>query len=135
MTRQNRAPSRDLRCEPAAGLDIDSHRTRLITMEKGPLLRAIGDALERLYGDRLQGVVLYGSLARGDEDADSDTDLLVLLRGPVEWSAELETVVRTLYPLQVKYGRSIHVTPVDAEEYEAGEYALYRNARREGVLL
>ena len=37
-------------------------------------------ALERLYGDRIERVVLFGSRARGDAQTDSDHDVAVFLR-------------------------------------------------------
>lgn len=43
------------------------------------MLAALRQALRTERGARL--VVLYGSMARGDEDVGSDLDLLVLLRG------------------------------------------------------
>ena len=60
------------------------------------------------FGSRLQGVVLYGSEARGTAEPDSDADLIE---------------------------RPIHALPVDATAYAEGEFSLYRNARKEGVLV
>ena len=37
------------------------------------------EALERCFGDRLVSVVLYGSVARGDQTAMSDVDLRLSL--------------------------------------------------------
>ncbi len=39
----------------------------------------VTDMLKQLYGDRLAGIILYGSYARGDFRGDSDVDYLVLL--------------------------------------------------------
>src|SRR2546423_12045420 len=41
----------------------------------------------RRFGERLDRIILYGSKARGDDDAESDLDLLVVLRGevPPDW--------------------------------------------------
>jgi predicted nucleotidyltransferase len=38
-------------------------------------------ALDEMYGDRLERVVLYGSRARGDARPDSDYDVAVFLHG------------------------------------------------------
>lgn len=91
--------------------------------------------LDDAFGDRLQGVVLYGSEARGTADSDSDADLLVLLRGPMALGKDLKTIIDALYPLQLEVGRPIHALPVEATVYAEGEFSLYRNARKEGVLL
>jgi predicted nucleotidyltransferase len=44
-----------------------------------PVLRRAKEGLRKIYGDRLAGIVLYGSRARGDHRPDSDYDLLVLI--------------------------------------------------------
>ena len=46
-----------------------------------PILHRLKGELERLYGDRLERVLLFGSRARGDARPDSDWDVAVFLRG------------------------------------------------------
>jgi predicted nucleotidyltransferase len=53
-----------------------------------PVLRRIKENLNDLFGSRLAGVVLYGSRSRGDSRPDSDIDLLVLLKGRIDWAKE-----------------------------------------------
>jgi predicted nucleotidyltransferase len=43
------------------------------------LLDDLRSGLEELYGDRLRGVYLFGSYARGEADAESDVDVLIVL--------------------------------------------------------
>ena len=49
-----------------------------------PMLARLKKELEALYGARLKRVLLYGSRARGDYQADSDYDVLVVLEGPLD---------------------------------------------------
>jgi len=86
-------------------------------------------------GSRLRGVVAYGSRVRADARPDSDLDLLVLLNGGVQLGRDLETIIGALYPLQLTLDYPIHAVPVDGRAYDAGGYALYRRARREGITL
>lgn len=95
----------------------------------------IRSLLSEAFGSRLQGVVLYGSEARGTAEVESDADLLVLLRGPVALGKDLRTIIDALYPLQLELERPIHALPVEATAYAEGEFSLYRNARREGILV
>jgi len=48
--------------------------------ESDPVLRRVRAALDAMYGDRLERVVLFGSRARGDARPDSDYDVAVFLR-------------------------------------------------------
>ncbi len=50
------------------------------TFLSDPVLVRFRAALDELYGDRLERVVLFGSRARGDARLDSDYDVAVFLR-------------------------------------------------------
>lgn len=91
--------------------------------------------LEQAFGSRLKGVVLYGSHARGTANEMSDLDLLVVLQEPVHLGVDLETVVRALYPVQLRLEGPIHALPVSASAFERAEYDLYREAKRDGIFL
>ena len=98
-----------------------------------PILARCRTVLEELYGGRLKGLILFGSAARGDDTPESDIDLLVLLDGPVNGSAEVRRIWHVLYPVQLECDRLISIMPADAESYRKGESALYENVLEEGV--
>ena len=102
-------------------------------MTRDELLRDIRARLERAYGKRLRGVVLYGSAARGEDKPDSDIDVLVLLTGPVMLGQDIHTNVETLFPLMLDIERPIHAVPADVADYEQGAIGLYRIAKAEGI--
>ena len=104
-------------------------------MSREELIKRIKSLLEAEYGERLKGVVLYGSEARGEAIADSDVDLLVLLGGPVDWGRETLKVIDLLYDTVLAIERPIHALPVDADDFRAGKYALYRTVKEEGLNL
>ncbi|MDA8308610.1 MAG: nucleotidyltransferase domain-containing protein [Deltaproteobacteria bacterium] len=97
-----------------------------------PVLAQFRAALEEIYGDRLERVVLFGSRARGDEQPGSDYDIAVFLKSlPDRW-AELDR----LADLRVKF---IDETGVffDALPYLAAAYRertpLMHEIREEGL--
>lgn len=100
-----------------------------------PIVRKCKEALAEYYGARLKGIILYGSMARGDAVQFSDIDLLVLLSPPLDYFAELRQIVDLLYPIQLESEKLISAKPALASDYEMGSISLYRNARREGVVL
>jgi predicted nucleotidyltransferase len=99
------------------------------------ILNRIKARLRAVHGNRLRGIVLYGSLARNEARPDSDIDILVLLDGPVDLGRDLEASLQALYPLALELGRRISAKPVPASEYETAECPLYAMARREGILV
>ena len=91
--------------------------------------------LAKYYGDRLKGVILYGSTARKQATSSSDVDLLVLLTPPLDYFVELRQLVDVLYPIQLESEKLISAKPVSAHDFELGSISLYRNAKREGILV
>ena len=100
-----------------------------------PIVQRCKEVLFQYYGSRLKGVVLYGSMARGNAEAGSDIDLLVLLSSPFDYFAELRKIVDLLYSIQLESDRLISAKPALASDYELGSISLYRNAKREGVVV
>lgn len=92
-------------------------------------------ALERHYGHQLKGPLLYGSVARHQADSMSDIDLLVLLSSPVDYFSEIRRVIDVLYPIQLESEQLISAKPVFLNDFERGSIHLFRNAKREGVLV
>ncbi|MFH1739794.1 MAG: nucleotidyltransferase domain-containing protein [bacterium] len=98
-----------------------------------PIVEKCKEVLKDHYGPQFAGLVLYGSMARGDSGSESDIDLLVLLNQPLDFFHELRTIVELLYPLQLESDRLISARPAAVEEFENGAVQLYRNAKSEGV--
>jgi predicted nucleotidyltransferase len=91
--------------------------------------------LRELYGARYQGLVLYGSYARGDADAGSDIDLLLLLAGLVESGTEIRRASELVSRLSLDSNRVLSVIPVDTHDYQTSREPYLENVRWEGRLL
>jgi uncharacterized protein len=118
-----------------------SHRRRA-TMQAmqpsdDPILRRFRAALDELYGERLERVVLFGSRARGEAGEDSDYDVAVFLNDLKE--GDLNNRWRELDRLADLRSEILSDTEafIDAKPYPAGAYlnptALMDDIRREGV--
>lgn len=101
-----------------------------------PIVREFKAALQTLYGDRLHGVILYGSYARGDYDDESDIDLMVLLNDEqVNTYREVFRLSDYTMDFILRYGKAISVLPTPAKRYRHSFGPVYQNARLEGLVV
>lgn len=91
--------------------------------------------LAQHYGEKLQGVVLFGSAARNEMTDESDLDLLVLLPQPLDYFKELRAIVDVLYDTQLEASHWISAKPAAQDEFAAGAIQLYRNIQQDGIFL
>ena len=99
--------------------------------------RALADWLRERFGDRVLRVVVFGSVARGEADEDSDLDVLVLVRTPLTRSEQAE-VLEYSYDLDLEHGTvtQYFVETVDRWERPVIQTGLLaRNVETEGVAL
>ena len=102
-------------------------------MEVKKVIMEFKTEIERLYGERLKNVILYGSLARGNATEESDIDLLVILKGKVIPGKEIDRMIDLITEINLKHGVLISVYPISAEDYSTLNSPLLVNVRREGV--
>lgn len=82
-------------------------------------------------------VILYGSRARGDAKPESDYDLLVLTKEPVNWHIE-DAIREKLYTLELETGAVFSIAAFSEEEWNSPLYQAMpfsQNVRREGIIL
>jgi len=106
---------------------------RAASPRRNTILIKCKKTLAQTYGERLKGVILYGSMARKHPAPSSDVDLLILLDPPVDYFTELRRLVDALYPIQLESERLISAKPVSVNDFEMGRISLYRNAKKEGI--
>jgi len=100
-----------------------------------PVLAELRDRLKEQFSDRLVRLVLFGSRARGDNDLDSDIDVLAVLKGKAEDLPQLQAGTDIEVELDLKYGMLPTIFFIDEERYNHREGPFMRNVRREGVLV
>ena len=97
------------------------------------LLAEYKNGLARLYGARLKGVFLFGSYARGDQDAESDLDMLVILNEVGQYSTEIRRTSELTSRLSLKYGVSISRVFIKQNDWLRADLPLVRNIHAEGI--
>ena len=90
---------------------------------------------KELYGVRLTHIVLYGSKARGDDEEESDIDILVVLKGKVFPCEEITRTLDIVAEISLKHTMVISCVFISEEQYESEQSPLLLNVRREGILI
>ncbi|MEP6490437.1 nucleotidyltransferase domain-containing protein [Microcoleus vaginatus GB2-A3] len=99
------------------------------------ILTQLRSHFEQLYGDRLTQMVLYGSQARGDAHPDSDIDVLVVLKAPVQAGEEIERTLQIVADLSLQNDELISCPFMNEEKFTNYQGPLIRNIRKEGILI
>ena len=97
------------------------------------LLFELKSGLKRIYEDRLHGVYLFGSYARGDQDPESDLDVLIVLNDFSSYSREVKRTGELVSNLSLKYNISISRTFMREVDWQMGDTPLLRNVRAEAI--
>lgn len=88
-----------------------------VKLKDDPVLSRFRAALDEMYGDQIERVVLFGSRARGDAHSDSDYDVAVFLKElPDRWS-ELDRLADLRVKLIDDTGAFFDVLPYPAAAY------------------
>ena len=89
--------------------------------------------LEALYGERLRGVYLYGSAARGQLTEDSDIDIAVALDEVADSFAEHMRISDLRASLSLEYDTLVSFLLVTEGDFERGRFAVHRAVKEEGI--
>jgi len=63
-----------------------------MTQQLSPILKKLRHQMEILYQDRLHSLILFGLQARGDANADSDIDILIVLKDDIDSWTEIKRI-------------------------------------------
>ncbi len=99
-------------------------------------IRLLLEKMIEYFPDEVQQVVLFGSKARGDFDADSDIDILALVKNET-WA--LRNAIWSLAArIELNYNVLFNVQVIGIErwkEMSLERFSLCRNVEKEGVTL
>jgi predicted nucleotidyltransferase len=106
-------------------------------MKNKKIIDAFKDDLKHLYGDNLHSVILYGSLARGEETAESDIDLIVVLKEMSDFWEEVRRIDELESSLEEKnsFEFLISAIPLSLKDMGKADTPLLLNVKKEGVVV
>ena len=113
----------------------ESGEMDLTRLKLGKITSVLRAELSRWLGDRLAGVYLYGSQARGDAKPDSDIDILVVIRGDFDYFNLIEDTGQIAADISLENETVIALAFVSDEDYKNRHSPFLMNARREAISL
>ena len=92
--------------------------------------------LQEIYGDLVDSISLYGSIARGTRAEDSDVDVAMLLHAGAT-KAMRDQMLDLVVDLELECGRVLSVLCIDYDKFAEWKDILpfYKNIRKDGVVL
>ncbi|WP_077612946.1 nucleotidyltransferase domain-containing protein [Clostridium sp. Marseille-P2415] len=102
------------------------------------LLLQYVNQVHEIYGNELKAVILYGSYARGDYNASSDVDIMILVDATEETIKEKGRILSDLtFDFNLDYDMMIMPIVKDINHFQYWLQAdpFYRNVKNEGVEL
>lgn len=102
------------------------------------LLQEYRRSVEAITGEHLQKIVLYGSCARGDNNPDSDIDIMILVDLDAEALRKCESrICDATYDFN--YDHDTEIMPIVQNtkhfDYWKNAYMFYWNVEHEGVAI
>ena len=102
------------------------------------MLLVLEEKLQRVYGNKLKAVILYGSVARGTATEESDIDIMVLVDGTAQELRTFEDQLSDVSTdISIKYFKVFSIIDISYQEYMrwVNTSPFYRNVSKEGVIL
>lgn len=90
--------------------------------------------LQKLYGDNLSELILFGSHARGDCHEESDIDFAVVLKEIEKTpSHEISRISPLSAELLLKHGQYVSFLPMSGQKLFESQFSIHRFIKAEGI--
>lgn len=91
--------------------------------------------LQDIFSNRIDRIILYGSVAKGTQTSESDVDIALIVRGYTEKMHEEMTDLTV--DLQLEYNLVLSLVLIDYDNFREWSEVLpfYRNVQEEGIIL
>ena len=90
---------------------------------------------QTIFGNVLERIILYGSVARGTQTAESDIDIAVIVRRYTEDMHD--KMIDLTVDLELEYNKVLSVLLIDYDNFRECEDVLpfYKNMMKDGIML
>ena len=90
---------------------------------------------QTIFGNVLEKIILYGSVARGTQTAESDVDIAVIVR---KYTEDMhDKMIDLTVDLELEYNKVLSVLLIDYDNFREWENVLpfYKNMKKDGIML
>ena len=105
----------------------------VVTLKTGELLEELEEAVQRIYGDNLRDLYLYGSHVRQQQTPQSDVDIIIVLKDFADYWREIQRTSHVISELSLKYDVTISPVRVREVDWREGKSPFLNKVRRESV--
>jgi len=91
------------------------------------------ERLREVLGNELDSLVLYGSQARGDATAESDIDVLCIMKQPFDYGELVLRTARVSAAVSLEHDVVVSTAFVTREDFETRNTPFLMNVRREAA--
>ena len=117
---------------------VEQIMEKIQDMDLRKMLLELEEKLQRVYGNKLKAVILYGSVARGTATEESDIDIMVLIDGTAQELRAFEDQLSDVSTdISIKYFKVFSIIDISYQEYMRwmNTSPFYKNVSQEGVVL
>ena len=104
-----------------------------MTESLNSVLEQLKQELAQVYGERLKGLFVFGSHARGEATPDSDLDILIVLDQVGVYSAEIKRTSHLIARLSLDACISLSRVFISESDWRTGQSPFLLNVREEAV--
>ena len=98
-------------------------------------LKKLKKDLKKLYEQKMQMLILYGSYALGKAHEESDVDILLVLKNMKSPYQEISATSDITIHYLLEYDLNISIVPTTYERFTKINLSFYKNIQKEGIVL
>lgn len=106
------------------------------TMLTNDMISELTHGLQNIFGNVIEQIILYGSVARDEASEESDIDIAIILTADMD-SERKEQFIDWAAKMDLRYNRVFSIVDISKAKMEQWGNVLpfYRNIREEGIVL